>query len=150
MERVVFDDETGSKSGDILTKNFSVARTKGDKSNEMKKLRDKAARASDESDEAQASTLSGVFMIVTNDAIDIDQGDWILYSGASRHLVNNESLLIDSSACVHEIDMTDGKSLWLTRVGNVRLAVLARDMKMNVTLTEVFLAPHLAKNIVSY
>ena len=46
--------------------------------------------------------------------------------------------------------MADGESLRLTRVGNVRLETLARDMKMNVTLTEVFLVPHPAKNIFSY
>ena len=46
--------------------------------------------------------------------------------------------------------MADGESLRLTRAGNVRLEVLARGIKMNVTLTEVYLAPHLAKNIVLY
>ena len=54
--RFVFDNKTRNKSGDImlaLTEKSSVARTKGDKSNEKKKLRDKAARASDE---AQALT----------------------------------------------------------------------------------------------
>ena len=46
--------------------------------------------------------------------------------------------------------MADGESLRLTRVGNVRLEVLARDIKMNVTLTEVYLATRLEKNIVTY
>ena len=89
-------------------------------------------------------------MLAANDAIDINRGDWILESDASRQLVNDESLLIDSNACVHEIATADGESLRLTRVGNVRLEVLARGNKMDVTLTEVYLAPLLAKNIVSY
>ena len=46
--------------------------------------------------------------------------------------------------------MADGESLRLTRVGSVRLEVLARGAKTSVTLTEVYLAPRLAKNIVSY
>ena len=46
--------------------------------------------------------------------------------------------------------MADGESLRLTRVGNVSLEVLARGIKMNVTLTEVYLTPRLSKNIVSY
>lgn len=64
--------------------------------------------------------------------------------------MNDESLLIDSTACVYEIAMEDGESLRLTRVGSVRLEVLARGVKVTVTLTEVYIAPRLAKNIVSY
>ena len=59
---------------------------------------------------------------------------------------NDESLLINTTACVHEIAMSDDESLRLTRVGNVRLEVRARSEKM----TEAYLAPRLAKNIVSY
>ena len=55
-------------------------------------------------------------MLAENDAIEIEGGDWILDSGASRNLVNDESLLIDSTTCVHEISMTDGESGRLTRV----------------------------------
>ena len=89
-------------------------------------------------------------MLAENDAIDIEGGDWILDSGASRHLVNDESLLIDSTTCVHEISMADGESLRLTRVENVCLEVLARGRKKNVTLNEAYLALRLAKKIVSY
>ena len=78
-------------------------------------------------------------MLAANDAIDIEKGDWIFDSGASIHLVNDESLFVDSTTCVHEIFMADGA----TRVGNVRLEVLARGRKQNVTLTEVYLAPRL-------
>ena len=46
--------------------------------------------------------------------------------------------------------MTDGESLWLTRVENVRLGVFARCIKLIVTLNEVYLAPRLSNNIVSY
>uniref|UniRef100_A0AAV1TAZ2 GAG-pre-integrase domain-containing protein n=1 Tax=Peronospora matthiolae TaxID=2874970 RepID=A0AAV1TAZ2_9STRA len=46
--------------------------------------------------------------------------------------------------------MADGESLHLTRVGSVRLEVIARGAKAVVTLTDVYLVPRLAKNIVSY
>ena len=59
-------------------------------------------------------TYTGCFVLAANDAIDIERGDWILDSGAIRHLVNDESLFIDSTTCVHEISMTDGESLRLT------------------------------------
>ena len=68
----------------------------------------------------------------------------------SRLLVSDEKPLIDSTACVHKISMADGELLRLTRVGSVRLKVLARGMKMTATLTEVYLVPRLAKKIISY
>ena len=88
-------------------------------------------------------------MLAANDAIGIVRGGWILDSGASRQHVNNESLLIDSTTCAHEIVMTDGESLRLKCVGAVRIEVLARGVKITVILTEIYLAPRLAKNIVS-
>uniref|UniRef100_A0AAV1SZX3 Retrovirus-related Pol polyprotein from transposon TNT 1-94-like beta-barrel domain-containing protein n=1 Tax=Peronospora matthiolae TaxID=2874970 RepID=A0AAV1SZX3_9STRA len=46
--------------------------------------------------------------------------------------------------------MADGESLHLTRVDSVRLEVLARGAEAVGTLTDVYLVPRLAKNIVSY
>ena len=132
--RVVFDDETRNTSGSgdmvlALTDKRSAARTKEAKSKKKKKSRGKAVRAN----KVRAVNYAGGFVLAANDAIGIDRGDWILDSGASRHLVNDESLLIDSTSCVYEIAMADGESLQLTRVGSVRLEVLARGVKMTVT-----------------
>ena len=149
--RAVFEDETSNKSGDIvlaLTEKSAVARTKRVK-NKKKNLQGKAALADNASEKTQVSTYTGGFLLAANDAINIDRGDRILDSCASRHLVYDESLFIDSTVCVHEKSMTDGESLRLTRVGNVRLEVLARGRKKNVTLTEVYIAPRLAKYIFS-
>ena len=46
--------------------------------------------------------------------------------------------------------MADDESLRLTRVEIMRLEVLARGKKKNLTQTEVNFAPRLARNIVSY
>ncbi|CAI5703663.1 unnamed protein product [Peronospora effusa] len=151
--RVVFDDKTRNTRGDMvfaLTEKSEVARTKGAKSKKNKNLQGKAARASDASDKAQALNYAGGFVIAASDAIGIDRGDWILDSGASRNLVNYESILICLTSCVHEIAMADSNLLRLTCVGIVRLKVRARGMKMNVTPIEVYLASRLAKNKVSY
>ena len=130
--RVVFDDETSSTSGSgnmvlALTEKASAARAKGNKSKKKKKKkkkknsRRKAARASVASDNGPAATCAGGFVLAANDAIGVNRGGWILDSGASRHLVNDESLLIEPAACIHEIAMADGESLRLTRVGSVRV-----------------------------
>lgn len=72
-------------------------------------------------------------VLAVTDTGDKDRGDWILDSNASRHLVNDETLLIDSSVCSQEIAMDDGESLHLTRVGSVRLGVIASSVESMVT-----------------
>ena len=64
--------------------------------------------------------------------------------------MNDEKLLNDSTVCSREIAMADGKTLHLTRVGSVRLEVIARGVESIVTLTDMYMAPRLEKNIVSY
>ena len=78
-------------------------------------------------------------MLAANDGVGIDRDDCILDSGASRHLVNEESMLIDSTTCGHEVVMADGESLRLTRVGSVRVEVLASGAKTSLTLTKVYM-----------
>ena len=89
-------------------------------------------------------------ILAVSESDDYDDSDWILDSGASRHLVNDEKLLFDSATCSEEIAIADGKTLKLKRVGSVRLKVVARGMESTVVLTDVYLARRLSKNIVSY
>ena len=46
--------------------------------------------------------------------------------------------------------MADGETLTITRVGSVRLCVIAEGKERTLKLTDVYLAPHLGHNIVSY
>ena len=168
--RIVHDDETPAKDegASMILALTEKRRATAKKRNRRKKgSSGKDAVATNASDGARAidnscgfllATSDGVratdgmsgFVLAATDATGVDRGDWILDSGASRHLVNDESLLLNSTACSHQIAMADGESLHLTRVGSVRLDVLARGAEAVVTLTDVYLAPRLAKNIVSY
>ncbi|CAI5725077.1 unnamed protein product [Peronospora effusa] len=76
--------------------------------------------------------------------------EWILDSGSSRHLVNDESLLEDARDCSHECNMADGETLSLSKVGSVRLCVMEGGKERTVKLTDVYLATQLERNIVSY
>ena len=89
-------------------------------------------------------------VLAVSDRRNRNRGNCIIDSGASRHLINDETLLIDSATCDHEIAMADGESLLLTQVGSVRLKVIARGVESTVMLTDVYLAPRLAKIIISY
>uniref|UniRef100_A0AAV1TI68 Uncharacterized protein n=1 Tax=Peronospora matthiolae TaxID=2874970 RepID=A0AAV1TI68_9STRA len=168
--RVVHEDETPAEGGGaimILALTDKRRATTKKRNRRKKGSRGKDAAATNVSDGARtiddscgfvltpsdgvrATDGTSGLVLAATDATGVDRGDWILDSGASRHLVNDESLLLKSTACSHEIAMADGESLHLTRVGSVRLEVLARGAEAVVTLTGVCLALRLAKNIVSY
>ena len=76
--------------------------------------------------------------------------DWVFDSGSSRHLVSDSTLLIEARDCKEECHLAGGETVRLSRVGNVVLTVLAKGRHTNVTLTDVFLATELARNIMSY
>ena len=63
--------------------------------------------------------VNRMMVLAVSDTDDKNCGNWILDSGASRHRVNDETLLIDSAACNHEIAIADGESLRLTQVDSV-------------------------------
>ncbi|CAI5716723.1 unnamed protein product [Peronospora effusa] len=66
--------------------------------------------------------------------------EWILDSGSSLHLVIDESLLEDARDCSHECNMADGETLSLSKVGSVRLCVMAGGKERTVKLTDLYLA----------
>ena len=88
--------------------------------------------------------------LAISDNSDEEGDDWILDSGSSRHLVNNASLLQGIRDCEHECHMNDGEVIKLSRVGSVVLTVTAKGRERDVTMTDVYLAPELSKNIMSY
>uniref|UniRef100_A0AAV1VEB0 Retrovirus-related Pol polyprotein from transposon TNT 1-94-like beta-barrel domain-containing protein n=1 Tax=Peronospora matthiolae TaxID=2874970 RepID=A0AAV1VEB0_9STRA len=90
------------------------------------------------------------FVFAIGEADKSDRRGWILDIGASRHLVSDVQHLIESRLCNDEIAMADSVSLQLTKYGSVRLNVIANGAAATVTLTDVYLAPSQAKNIVSY
>ena len=52
--------------------------------------------------------------------------------------------------CEHECHLTIGEPVKLLLVGNVVLTVIAGGQQKDITLTEVYLAPGLSRNIISY
>ena len=64
--------------------------------------------------------------------------------------MSDDLLVTDLTACSYQISMADRAALRLTRVASVHIKVLARGDEVTVTLKKVYLAPRLAKNIVSY
>ena len=64
--------------------------------------------------------------------------------------MNDVALLLDAKRCSREIAMENGDTLELTKLGSVQLHVIAAGVKKTVTLTDVYMAPQLTCNIVSF
>ncbi|GMF42895.1 unnamed protein product [Phytophthora fragariaefolia] len=75
---------------------------------------------------------------------------WILDSGSSRHLVNDESLLKDVDDSSDECVQPNGESLSITKRGKVLLSVTACGKEQVVELTNVYFAPDVVHNLISY
>ena len=75
---------------------------------------------------------------------------WIVDSGASRHLVSDESLLEDAKLCSEKenLILPDGGVLRVTKVGSVTLKNTS-GIRSTIVLTEVYYAPNLARNLIS-
>ena len=58
--------------------------------------------------------------------------------------------MLHAKECCDEVSLADDEKLVLTKVGDVRLFVNADGKESNVLLTNVYFAPSLARNIVSY
>uniref|UniRef100_A0AAV1VAQ2 Retrovirus-related Pol polyprotein from transposon TNT 1-94-like beta-barrel domain-containing protein n=1 Tax=Peronospora matthiolae TaxID=2874970 RepID=A0AAV1VAQ2_9STRA len=87
------------------------------------------------------------FVFSIGDSDKSDRRGWTLDSGAIRHLMSDAQQLVKSRATNDEIAMADGVLLYVTRCGSVRPKVIANGAVATMTLTDVYLAPSLAKNI---
>ncbi|POM63071.1 hypothetical protein PHPALM_27692, partial [Phytophthora palmivora] len=78
--------------------------------------------------------------------------DWILDSGASRHMVNDKSQLQDISRChnMEESVQPDGSGLEVTLKGTAVLHTVVDGVLAEISLGNVFYAPKLTRNLVSY
>ncbi|CAI5734014.1 unnamed protein product [Peronospora farinosa] len=76
--------------------------------------------------------------------------NWILDSGASRHIASDDRLIIESKQYNDEIYLADNKMLVLTKAGRVRLFVTSRGEQRQIELSDVYYAPSLAHNLISY
>ena len=67
----------------------------------------------------------GEVVLAVNDDSDNVNDDWILDSGASRHLVNDDRLMIDAEIRNDVVSLADNEKVGLSKVGSVRLSVVA-------------------------
>ncbi|POM68328.1 Integrase catalytic core protein [Phytophthora palmivora] len=76
--------------------------------------------------------------------------DWILDSGSSRHLVNDQSWLEDLEPHVDSCTQPNGDPLNITMKGTLTLRVKACGREQTLKLTNVYYAADVVHNLLSY
>ncbi|POM80123.1 Mitochondrial Carrier (MC) Family, partial [Phytophthora palmivora] len=76
--------------------------------------------------------------------------DWILDSGSSRHLVNDQSWLDDLVPHVDSCTQPNGDPLNITTKGTLTLRVKVCGKEQTLKLTNVYYAANLTHNLLSY
>ncbi|KAJ8524293.1 hypothetical protein ON010_g16824 [Phytophthora cinnamomi] len=77
-------------------------------------------------------------------------GVWILDSGSSVHLVNDESLLRDTVNYVDSWSIANGGTLSVTKRGPVELRTVVDGSESRVDLTNVYYSKEVINNIICY
>ncbi|KAG2830220.1 hypothetical protein PC118_g4762 [Phytophthora cactorum] len=75
---------------------------------------------------------------------------WVLDSGASRHLVRDASMLLDTENCHEECKVADGQSLAVTKKGRVVLRAVVDSAEHDVVVHDVYYSKKLPQNLLSY
>jgi len=77
---------------------------------------------------------------------------WIIDSGCTGHLINNENYFSECEELKEPVDVMlgDGRTLQASKFGQVDIIVEVEGRQMNITLTNVLYVQHLNVNLISY
>ncbi|GMF49894.1 unnamed protein product [Phytophthora fragariaefolia] len=122
------------------------------KCNEVGHLKLNCPQLNTESDGAKTVEPIAFSLAAGELSLTVAPGGWILGSGASRHLTNDFALLRDVVACKAESScvMPDGKRMDVLKKGKVTLRAVVDGVARDVVLTDVYYAPKLVQNLISY
>lgn len=108
---------------------------------------------------AQIEEVSVLFARVGDESVSLAEKDfrkfstkdWILDSGATRHVTNDQNALITFTKLTNPIRiwMADHHYIYAVGVGNVYMDVLVNEKKSRCLFKDVLLAPKMAGNLVS-
>ncbi|KAE9281459.1 hypothetical protein PR003_g27672, partial [Phytophthora rubi] len=79
-----------------------------------------------------------------------NSSSWVLDSGASRHLVQDASLLIDPVDCSETCKVADGQSMSVTKKGSIVFRAAVDGTEHDVVISNVYFGERLAQNLLSY
>jgi hypothetical protein len=79
-----------------------------------------------------------------------DTTRWILDSGSSHHFTNDKELLMEMENKPCSSRLPDGSLMDVSECGNIRLEMETNSAWTTVTLTDVYYAPNLPCNLLSY
>jgi len=78
--------------------------------------------------------------------------EWILDSGCTDHIINNESYFTNYVCLKNPINVKvrDGISVQATKVGNIQIYFLTYGKKINIKISNVFYVREMDRNLLSY
>ena len=99
---------------------------------------------------------SNVFCTEVDNILEVNncenQIEWVLDSGCTDHIINNESYYSNSVILENPIDVKigNGTILKATKIGEVIVYFLVNNQKVEVKLTNVFYVKEMDRNLISY
>ena len=98
--------------------------------------------------ESDSNGLKDV-IVYTSDTRKID---WILDSGCSDHIVNDDSYFFECENLKNPVNVKigDGRILKGTKVGKILTHFVVNKMKIEITISNVFYVKEMDKNLISY
>jgi len=78
--------------------------------------------------------------------------EWILDSGCTDHIINNE-LYFTNYVCLKKpinVKVGDGRSMQATKVGNIQTYFLTYGKRVNIKISNVFYEREMDRNLLSY
>jgi len=78
--------------------------------------------------------------------------EWILDSGCTDHIINNESYFTNYICLKNPINVKvgDGRSVQATKVGNIQTYFLIYGKRMNIRISNVFYVREMDRNLLSF
>ena len=108
------------------------------------------ARSSEKTDSKHKKSSSTNAMLIDNALVAKSRDDWIIDSGASSHMCNDQSMFTVLRQTTEKVTLGDGSTLAVTGQGTVCLDMLLADgTKKECLLRKVLYVPELAYNLVS-
>ena len=100
--------------------------------------------------EPKKEDMAKSFTLAVGPSHETDSATWVLDSGSSKHLVKSVDMLEDVQEEDSECILPDNQVLRITHKGSTTLQVEIDGTKQKVKLTNVYFAPKLARNLISF
>ena len=132
--------KSSGSSAQTLNSNFSIQST-----SHYSQLQ--IATTADEIDEDELVTVSKAISLLDEQE---SQNSWYIDSAASRHITNNQNLLVNmNSNCKTKVEVANGHIVKAKAIGDIYLKVVVKDREVVKVLKNALFVPEMRTNLIS-